>query len=75
MNWTREKPTKEGWYWYVDKPGDEPRPCLIFLEECALSFIAMGWNMDMALARIKGLFYGPIEMPEGPERDNGPYRR
>jgi hypothetical protein len=75
MTWTKEKPTGPGYYWHVDEPGDEPAPCLVFLKEGTLSFISIGWSMDVALAHIEGLFYGPIEMPEGPERDNGPYRR
>lgn len=69
MNWTKEKPTVEGWYWYHGPfryPSDEAET---YMTEVYLScgYLIAGRtsdDWDINVSELSGEWYGPIEPPK-----------
>jgi hypothetical protein len=60
QNWTEEKPTKDGYYWYrIDRQD----------LDAAMVYISYGWvewpdHSSSKIETVNGLWYGPLEPPE-----------
>jgi hypothetical protein len=71
MNWTKEKPTKNGWYWCLEK--GETKPQIINIEdinEAAFPISISGDDVQYKLEDFKeAQWYGPLEPPTNEERE------
>jgi len=70
MNWTKEKPTKEGWYWYGSDVSD-PKPTILWVD---IMNNGQGWvswpdHSSDRLTRVEGEWYGPLKLPEDEETE------
>jgi hypothetical protein len=68
MNWTNEKPTKPGWYWWREnKVKGYERTHIIHVFGTALNGLAIisGWSgmLDETVKEFGGQFAGPIPEP------------
>jgi hypothetical protein len=66
MNWTEEKPTKEGWYWHKIIHHSRPRVLHVFKLAGELVVDNMKWSSPAKVEDCRGLWAGPIEEPEWP---------
>jgi hypothetical protein len=64
MNWTREKPTKPGWYWHRLMPHTERRVLHVFKLAGALVVDHTKWSAPAKVEEYRGLWCGPIEEPD-----------
>jgi len=59
MDWTVEKPTKSGWYWYrADK--QDPQAVIVYI---SLGEIEWPDHSSSKIEKENGLWYGPLEPP------------
>jgi hypothetical protein len=70
MNWTLDKPTKEGWYWFRMDTG-EKRMVIVYVIS-ADRMVAVGDENEGHPALQKGAWYGPLEPPAFEERESQP---
>ena len=70
MNWTQDKPTQEGWYWFHMDTGD--RRTVIVYVISADRMVAIGTEREGNPAHQKGTWFGPIEPPPFEERESQP---
>ena len=69
MEWTHNKPTEPGWYWWTD--GGHPEVVHIFREHTEIDIALTVESVDEwheLLDEVDGKFYGPIEPPPGEGR-------
>jgi hypothetical protein len=69
MDWTKDTPTKTGFYWYrepVSQPSsDEPSITIVEVVICEESFVAeLGTEGDKDLGTYKGEWIGPLDLPQ-----------
>lgn len=72
--WTKEKPSREGYYWYKDASAFPDRTRILELihrtysHESQLEAYYPGISDPVPLLELKGGYWlGPIEIPEGPQ--------
>ena len=69
MNWTKAKPTQPGWYLAWSKAHEEPFPKRIVINQNNKLMIKV--NNGVYLSPLSDshyeYWYGPLEVPEGPE--------
>ena len=70
MNWTQDKPTKEGWYWFR-MDNEEQRTVIVYVIS-ADRMVAIGDERGGNPAVQKGVWYGPLEPPAFEERESQP---
>jgi hypothetical protein len=65
LTWTKEKPTKEGFYWYRED-GEKPEivRCYSIDPIEGPLFWEMGCEQDFHGNSMEGEWYGPLEVPE-----------
>jgi len=64
MNWTKEKPTKQGYYWWRQYPSTKPRIAKVWGYDGECEYVAwMGTDNDSNLIDTEGEWFGPIEPP------------
>jgi hypothetical protein len=69
LTWTKEKPTKPGWYWlrlYVSRGdlGSGYRPNIAYVQDDG-SICFLGSESDLKIEEVlEGEWAGPIEPPE-----------
>ena len=61
MNWTQDKPTQEGWYWFR-MDNEEKRTVIVYVID-AERMVAAGSEGEGNPALQKGAWYGPLEPP------------
>lgn len=69
MDWTKDTPTKTGFYWYRDSASqtasDEPYITIVEVVICEESFVAeLGRESDKDLDTYKGEWIGPLDLPQ-----------
>ena len=69
MTWTKEKPTKSGWFWYKhpDLNMGKPMPAWVFDSHRLMYVRLMAVHSDPVDKNVKeceGEWYGPIEVPD-----------
>ncbi len=70
MNWTREAPSKEGWYWLrLDK--EETHRFIVYVID-AERMVAAGSETELHPSLQLGEWYGPIDPPPTEERESQP---
>ena len=57
QRWSRERPTKKGWYWYRHKPEWEPRVMFVTTE---LRVAQVGFEGQESMDVYSGEWQGPI---------------
>ena len=74
MNWTNERPTEPGWYWYRDEEYG-PAPVYVewfgFISDPDARYLSIGsacgeeyyWPSD-EVAKLTGAWAGPIPIPQ-----------
>ena len=62
MKWTKEKPSKEGYYWYMESNTAEIVEIAIFPREIIVWCIAQEYANPIEV--FNGEWYGPLEVPE-----------
>lgn len=78
MEWTRDKPTQEGWYWHFSehkyylvlelKYGRNEKGMKGHARNSTLRILTGGWvHAGKSLMYINGLWYGPILPPDNKE--------
>jgi hypothetical protein len=61
MNWTQNKPTQEGWYWFR-MDNEEKRTVIVYVIS-ADRMVAVGSEREGNPALQKGSWLGPLEPP------------
>jgi hypothetical protein len=69
MNWSIEKPSDQGWYWYRETPTGNPHPVMVFATSGSQLYVWPIDNMELTavtryLDHCMGEFAGPIFPPE-----------
>jgi hypothetical protein len=72
--WTRECPSRVGYYWYRAAPGDPPdfgpvAPEVVQIVGRSLSVSLVGSDVFYGLADLSGWWLGPLTPPEPPRAD------
>jgi hypothetical protein len=68
MNWTRDRPTKTGWYWWRDPEYREnlPEVCKVYRDRFE-AILRITWNdssgADYPVTDYDGEWAGPLEPP------------
>ena len=70
MNWTQDKPTQEGWYWF--RADTEDNRTVIVYVISGERMIAIGDEREGKPAFQKGSWFGPLESPLFEERESQP---
>ncbi len=70
MNWTRESPTKKGWYW-LRQDKEETHLFIVYVID-AERMVAAGSETEINPAQEVGEWYGPLEPPPTEERGSQP---
>ena len=70
MNWTRETPAQEGWYWF--RPDNEEQQRHIVYVINAQRMVTLGTEIEQAPGLQPGAWYGPLEAPPYEERESQP---
>ena len=70
MNWTHDKPTKEGWYWF--RIDNEEKRIVIVYVITPDRMVAIGTEGEGNPALQKGAWYGPLQPPAFEECDSQP---
>lgn len=65
MNWTTDKPTQKGHYWWCEYKCSDVMP--IYVGETNGKLWAWFNGYEDKLERMKGWFMGPIDVPNPPE--------
>ena len=65
MNWTTEKPTVKGYYWWCEFRDVMP----VYIGETGGHLWAWANGYEYALDRMIGVWMGPIVVPEPPPAD------
>ena len=61
MNWTQDKPTQEGWYWF--RMDNEEKRIVIVYVISADRMVAVGSGSEGNPALQKGAWFGPLPPP------------
>lgn len=64
MNWTHEKPTHPGWYWYSGTGAERPGVYEVYEADGAL-YVQFGNVYSPPVADLQGQFAGPVSGPDG----------
>ena len=70
MNWTQDKPTKEGWYWF--RMENEEKRVVIVYVITPDRMVAIGTETEGNPAVQKGAWFGPLTPPPFEERESQP---
>ncbi len=70
MNWTQDKPTQEGWYWFRMDTGDKRTVIVYVLSPDRM--VAIGDEHEGSPAIQIGFWFGPLESPPFEEREPQP---
>ena len=70
INWTTDKPTQEGWYWFrIDNEGK--RTVIVYVISTD-RMVAIGTENEGNPALQKGAWFGLLEPPQFEERESQP---
>ena len=68
MKWSKQRPAQEGWFWWREKPDDDPMCIQVYFA----SGLFWAWNEgkfdigdENRVDEIAGEWAGPIPLPEG----------
>jgi hypothetical protein len=72
MNWTNNRPSADGWYWFRETgplapSWKQPEPVRVFWYEHDACWHCGALTLDLWLNRFPGQFAGPIPEPRGQE--------
>lgn len=70
MNWTRDKPTKEGWYWFRME-NEEKRVVIVYVISQD-RMVAVGSESEGNPALQNGAWCGPLQPPPFEARESQP---
>ena len=64
MNWTKERPTKAGWYWYQGPhEQSEPEVLAVEFDDEFDRFVQFGVGPQAWVDECNGQWAGPLEPP------------
>jgi hypothetical protein len=70
MNWTQDKPTKDGWYW-LRLDNEDNRTVMVYVIS-ADRMVAIGHEREGNPAVQKGAWFGPLAPPVFEKRESQP---
>ena len=68
MNWTQDKPSQEGWFWFRADTKDNRTVIVYVISDERM--IAIGDEREGNPAFQKGSWFGPLETPPFEERES-----